>query len=78
MIVKTFNDVERVNIRMPKKPFSIRVEQSVINRYKALSAVLNLDSAKLLEELVDQRENSLTENERNAYESLLKIWKEQS
>lgn len=61
---------------MVKKPFSIRVEQYVINRYKALSTVLNIDGAKLLSELITEKEKTLTEEERNAYEALLKLWKE--
>lgn len=64
-------------IRMAKKPFSIRVEPCVANRFKALSTVLNVDSAKLLLELVQVREKTLTDDERKAYESLLKIWKDE-
>lgn len=61
---------------MSKKPFSIRVEPYVINRYKALSTVLNIDGAKLLSELILDREKSLTKQELEAYEALLKLWKE--
>lgn len=61
---------------MAKKPFSIRVESSVINRYKALATVLNVDGATLLAELVMEREKTLTEDERKAYEALLKLWKD--
>jgi len=61
---------------MAKKPFAIRVESSVINRYKALATVLNVDGATLLAELVMEREKTLTEDERKAYEALLKLWKD--
>lgn len=59
-----------------KKPFSIRVEENVINRYKALATVLNLDGANLLAEMVMDRENKLTDDQRKAYEALLKVWNE--
>lgn len=61
---------------LTKKPFSIRVEQYVINRYRALSTVLNIDSAKLLADLIMEKEERLNEKEREAYEALLKLWKE--
>lgn len=60
---------------MAKKPFSIRVEPFVSNRFKALSTVLNIDSAKLLQELIDERVERLTKEEREAYDALLKLWK---
>lgn len=59
---------------MAKKPFSIRVEPYVINRYKALSTVLNVDGAKLLGDLVVDKVETLTKQEREAYDALLKIW----
>jgi hypothetical protein len=62
---------------MSKKPFSIRVEPYVINRYKALSTVLNIDGAKLLNDLILEKEKELTDGQRDAYEALLKIWKEE-
>lgn len=61
---------------MSKKPFSIRVEQHVIDKYKALSTVLNVDGAKLLAELIFEKEKELTPNQKEAYDALLKIWKE--
>ncbi|MDC3413949.1 hypothetical protein [Terrihalobacillus insolitus] len=60
-----------------KKPFSIRVEPYVINRYRALSTVLNVDGAKLLAELIDEKEKDLSKDQRDAYDALLKIWKEE-
>jgi hypothetical protein len=60
-----------------KKPFSIRVEPPIINRYKALSTVLNIDGAKLLAELISDREKDLTKDQLDAYEALLKLWKEE-
>jgi hypothetical protein len=59
-----------------KKPFSIRVEPYIVNRYKALSTVLNVDGAKLLGDLISDREKHLTKDQRDAYEALLKLWKE--
>lgn len=61
---------------MAKKPFSIRVEPYVVNQYRALSTVLNIDGAKLLSELISERVGKLTKEQLNAYESLLKLWKE--
>lgn len=60
---------------MAKKPFAVRVEESVTVRFKALSAVLNIDSANLLAELVSEKEKSLTEQQEEAYRSLLAVWK---
>lgn len=60
---------------MSKKPFSIRVEPYMINRYKALSTVLNIDGAQLLSELISDKEKVLTKEQRDAYDALLKIWK---
>lgn len=60
---------------MAKKPFSIRVEENVIDRFKALSIVLNTDGAQLLAELVMDREKKLSEDEQRAYEALLKVWR---
>lgn len=61
---------------MTKKPFSIRVEPPVINRYKALSTVLNIDGAKLLSDLIREKEETLTEEQLSAYNALLKLWKD--
>jgi hypothetical protein len=61
---------------MTKKPFSIRVEPYVINRYKALSTVLNIDGAKLLADLINDKEQELSKEQREAYDALLKLWKE--
>lgn len=58
-----------------KKPFSIRVDPNVSSRFKALSTVLNIDGAKLLSELITDKEKELNEDERNAYDALLKLWK---
>ena len=55
-----------------KKPFSIRVEDNVSRRYKALSAVLNMDNAELLKELLLEKEQRLTDEQRTAYDALLK------
>jgi hypothetical protein len=61
---------------MAKKPFSIRVEPYVSIRFKALSTVLNVDGAKLLQELIEDRAERLSKEEREAYDALLRIWKE--
>lgn len=60
---------------MAKKPFSIRVEPQIIDRYKALSTVLNVDGAKLLGDLIIGKVETLSKEEREAYEALLKIWR---
>lgn len=61
---------------MSKAPFSIRVEKRVTDRFKALTTILNIDGAQLLDEMVKMKVESLTENQRKAYDALLIIWKE--
>ena len=61
---------------MSKVPFSIRVETRVTDKFKALTTILNIDGAQLLEEMVKMKVESLTENQRIAYDALLIIWKE--
>lgn len=60
---------------MVKKPFSVRVEENVTVRFRALSAVLNVDSAKLLDILVREKEESLTDEQDKAYRAVLAVWK---
>lgn len=60
---------------MVKKPFSVRVEENVTVRFRALSAVLNIDSAKLLDVLVREKEKSLTAEQEEAYRAVLKVWR---
>ena len=60
---------------MVKKPFSVRVEENVTVRFRALSAVLNVDSAKLLDILVREKEESLTDDQEKAYRAVLAVWK---
>jgi hypothetical protein len=64
--------------KLAKKPFSIRTEQYNINRYKVLCTVLNIDNDKLLTEMLANHVETLTEDEKKAYDALLKIWKEDS
>ncbi len=59
---------------MVKKPFSIRVEEKVANQFKALTAVLNIDGAKLLSELIDLGVERLDKDQKAAYDALLKVW----
>ena len=60
---------------MVKRPFAIRVEENVSTRYKALASVLNIDSAHLLEKLINDQEKILSNDEKEAYIALLKVWK---
>lgn len=60
---------------MAKKPFAIRVEESVSKKYKALASVLNIDSANLLEKLVNDQEKTLSKEQHEAYVALLKVWR---
>ena len=60
---------------MVKRPFAIRVEENVSTRYKALASVLNIDSAYLLEKLINDQEKILSNEEKEAYVALLKVWK---
>jgi hypothetical protein len=69
--------IEREINLMVKKPFSIRVEPYIINRYKALSTVLNIDGAKLLADLISEKEKELSKEQLDAYEALLRLWKEE-
>jgi hypothetical protein len=59
---------------MPKKPFSIRVEQPTVNRFKAISTIENVDGATLLQQMILDWENKLKGEKREAYDSLLRIW----
>ena len=59
---------------MAKKPFSIRVEESVTHQYRALAAVLNVDSAKLLSELINLRVQNLNDEQKTAYDALMRAW----
>ncbi|MCU9612716.1 hypothetical protein OEV98_03940 [Caldibacillus lycopersici] len=61
---------------MVKKPFSVRIEPYESNRFRALATVLNLDGAKLLSELITLKEEKLSKEEKEAYDSLLKLWKD--
>ena len=62
---------------MAKKPFAIRVEENVSTRFKALSIVMNIDSAILLGRLLDEKESRLSESEKEAYLAILKVWREE-
>jgi putative effector of murein hydrolase LrgA (UPF0299 family) len=59
---------------MMKKPFSIRVEQTTVNRFKAISTIENIDGAALLSEMILDWENKLKGEKKEAYEALLRIW----
>lgn len=61
-------------IKMTKKPFSIRVEEEVSNKFKAISTVMNVDGAELLTEIVNERADKLKGKQLEAYESLLIAW----
>ncbi|MBS4194345.1 hypothetical protein [Lederbergia citri] len=60
---------------MMKKPFSIRVESTVSDRFKALSTVLGIDGSELLKEIVNDRSEQLNDKQKAAYEALLNCWK---
>ncbi|NBI30974.1 hypothetical protein [Chengkuizengella marina] len=60
---------------MAKRPFSIRVEESVVNQYRALSTVLNKKQEEILSELIFIKVNQLNEDQRHAYEALIKLWR---
>lgn len=62
---------------MAKKPFSIRIEPYVSNRFKALATVKNMDSAKMLSEMISKMESELNDNEKAAFDALLNVWKEE-
>lgn len=64
-----------VQLTMAKKPFAIRVEENVSTRYKALASVLNIDSAYLLEKLINDQEKTLSKEQNEAYIALLKVWR---
>ena len=59
-----------------KKPFSIRIEQIHQDRFRALATVMNKDNAEFLKELVNEAESNLNENQRIAFEALIKCWME--
>lgn len=59
-----------------KKPFSMRVEERVSDRFKSLATVLGMNGDKLLEEMVNERSENLTEKQRTAFDAILIAWKE--
>lgn len=59
---------------MAKKVMSIRVEEIQHNRFKALSSVVQMDSEKLLSEMLSDYEGKLDEDQLEAFKSLLKCW----
>lgn len=59
---------------MAKQPFSVRVNDDVSIKFKALAAVMNKDNAETLKTLVKQGEDNLNDDQRVAYEALLNAW----
>lgn len=59
---------------MAKKPMAIRVETEFEHKYKALATVLNVDNDVLLIEMIGAKEKDLSEEQRTAYDALLKAW----
>lgn len=61
---------------MAKRPFSIRMPEQTIERFRALVMVLDLTSEQLLTEMVKEKEKELSAGQKAAYESLIKAWAE--
>lgn len=62
---------------MAKKPFAIRIEEEAALRFKALAVVKNRDdNAALFDTMVAELEKGLNMEERDAYDALLKLWKD--
>lgn len=59
---------------MAKLPFSIRVNEDVSIKFKALAAAMNKDNAETLKTLVELGKDSLNEDQHTAYETLLNAW----
>lgn len=59
---------------MAKLPFSIRVNEDVSIKFKALAAAMNKDNAETLKTLVELGKYSLNEDQHAAYEALLNAW----
>lgn len=59
---------------MAKKPFSVRVEQTTVNKFKAIATIENIDGAKLLQHMIVDWEIKLEGEKKEAYEALLRIW----
>lgn len=59
---------------MAKLPFSVRVNEDVPIKFKALSAAMNKDNAETLKTLVELGKDSLNEDQHAAYEALLNAW----
>lgn len=58
-----------------KKPFSIRVAEETQNRFKAIAYVLDENKDDLLKDMITHYYETLTEDEKQACQSLIKIWK---
>lgn len=61
---------------MAKKPFSIRIEENISTRFRALVTVLDISSEQLLIEMINDKEKGLKEGQREAFELLLKVWRD--
>lgn len=61
---------------MAKKPFSIRIEENISTRFRALVTVLDISSEQLLIEMINDKEKGLKEGKREAFELLLKVWRD--
>lgn len=61
---------------MVKKPFSIRIEESDSTRFRALATVLDISSDQLLIRMINEQEKLLTTGHKQAFEALLKVWRE--
>lgn len=59
---------------MAKLPFSVRVNEDVSIKFKALAAAMNKDNAETLKTLVELGKDSLNEDQLAAYEALLNAW----
>jgi len=61
---------------MAKRPFGVRIEQSSVDRFRALSAVLGIDGSDLFNALLLSKEKELTDEQEKAYKQLLKVWRD--
>lgn len=58
----------------PKKVLGLRVSEEVTAKFKALATVFDVDQAVLMEQLVEAKEADLNDDQKEAFNALLKVW----
>lgn len=60
---------------MAKTSFPIRVDMSIADRFRAISTILNVGQGQLFTEMIEEKEKTLTEDQKMAQKVFLKARK---